>query len=219
VEIKEDKKIAFQPLETKIQKSIEVVLEAEKRFGKEDIAVAWTGSRDSAALLFIIKTAYKGSIPFRVVTLDSAGQSADFYEFRDKLSRDWNLQLIVLKDEADKPPAPAGDQALQSLRAQALEDGVKGYGIKALFTGIRWDEHPVLSGEKYFSEREGHVRVNPLLHFMGKDVRSYIESNNVPYFDPGETATQRDSASEGPGGDKAADKEKILENLRELGYF
>jgi phosphoadenosine phosphosulfate reductase len=104
---------------------------------------------------------------------------------------------------------------------------MKGQGIKALLTGIRWDENPSRSEAKYFPAGEGIAVVNPLLHFMEKDVWNYIRGNGIPYcalYDkgyrslgcaPGTTA----QVAVQERGDKAADREKIIENLKELGYF
>jgi phosphoadenosine phosphosulfate reductase len=95
--------------------------------------------------------------------------------------------------------------------------------------GIRWDEHPARSSETYFSPREDHMRVHPILHFTEKDVWSYIRRNNVPYnplYDKGyrslgakiDTEPVADpDAPERAGREK--EKEKIMERLRELGYF
>jgi phosphoadenosine phosphosulfate reductase len=228
MDLKEDKKAAFQPLDKKIQRSVEVILEAEKRFGKEGIAVAWTGGKDSTTVLSLVRTIYHGELPFRVVSLDTHEMPKEVYEFRDRLSREWNFTPIILKDAEAKKDADAGDPAGRSFpKTEALDEGMKGQGIKVLLTGIRWDEHPSRSEAKYFSGDVEPAEVNPLLHFMEKDVWKYIRDNDIPYcglYDKGYrslgcapgTAAQ---VSAGEQGDKAADREKIIENLKELGYF
>ena len=227
MDLKEDKKAAFQPLDKKIQRSIEVILEAEKRFGKEGVAVAWTGGKDSTTVLSLVRTVYHGGLPFRVVSVETHEMPKEVYEFRDRLSREWNFTPIMLKDAGAKKVVDAETVCRSFPKTEALEEGMKGRGIKALLTGIRWDEHPSCAEAKYFSGDEGLAEVNPLLHFMEKDVWNYIRDNAIPYcglYDKGYrslgcapgTAAQ---VSVGERGDKAADREKIIENLKELGYF
>ncbi len=227
--ITEDKRNAFQPLEKKVQMSIGVIDEAVKKYGKEHIAVAWSGGKDSTTLLSLVRTAYQGEVPFQVVTVDAHEMAKEVYEFRDRLLKEWNFSPIIVKgahEERDADADKAGDRSF--LTTEALNKYAKEHGIKALLTGIRWDEHPSRSEAKYFSEAEGLTAVNPLLHFMEKDIWNYIKGNNVPYcalYDRGYrslgcapgAAAQIDAGPE--RGDKAADREKIIENLRELGYF
>jgi phosphoadenosine phosphosulfate reductase len=229
MEISEDKRIAFQPLEKKVQRSREVILEAEKRFGKENIAVAWTGGKDSTTVLSIVRTIYNGEVPFKVISVDTHEMAKEVYEFRDRLLKEWNLSPIIFTDADEKKAAESkGPVDFNFLKTKALGEGLKGQGIKALLTGIRWDEHPSRSGEKYFSEGEGFVGVSPLLHFMEKDIWNYIKGNNIPYcalYDKGYRSlgcipgTAASVATSQERGDNAADREKIIENLKELGYF
>jgi phosphoadenosine phosphosulfate reductase len=225
MEIDEDKRAAFQPLDKKIRRSVNVILEAERRFGKEGLAVAWTGGKDSTTVLALVRTAYNGEIPFRVVSVDTHRMPQEVYDFRDRLSGEWNLSPIVLKAAGANK---AGDPVAGAFpKTDAVEEAMKGQGIKALLTGIRWDENPSRSEAKYFLTGEGLAEVNPLLHFMEKDVWNYIRGNGIPYcglYDKGYrslgcalgTAAQVAAQERG---DKAADREKIIENLKELGYF
>lgn len=229
MEIREDKRIAFQPLEKKVQRSTEVIMEAEKRFGKENIAVAWTGGKDSTTVLAIVRLIHKGKIPGKVISVDTGVMPKEVYEFRDRLSKEWNLPLILLKDADAEKGAEAEDSGEgYFLRTKALEEGMKEHGIRALLTGIRWDERPSRSDEKYFAERQDFVRVNPLLHFMEKDIWNYIKANTIPYcelYDKGYRSlgcTPGAAVNAAPGEervDKTADRDKIMENLKELGYF
>jgi phosphoadenosine phosphosulfate reductase len=139
------------------------------------------------------------------------------------------LSPIVLKGGDPKEGAGVEDTGDRYfLRTKALEESLEGYGIKALLTGIRWDEHPSRSEAKYFSEGEGPVVINPLLHFMEKDIWNYIKGNTLPYcelYDKGYRSlgcapgAQAGAADAQERGDRAADRDKIIENLRELGYF
>lgn len=180
----EDKRIAFQGLDKKEQKSIDVILEADQRFGSDNIAVAFTGGKDSTVLLHLIKTAFKGVVPFKVFNIDTSVKFKEIYAIRDRLRDEWGLNLIILKN--DNAPnvlqqAKNSDECCYLLKTNVLNEGIKKYGIKALMTAIRWDEQEARADERYFSEREGHIRVHPILHFMEKDIWAYIRKNKIPY--------------------------------------
>ncbi len=132
------------------------------------------------------------------------------------------------------------------LKVVPLNDFLREYNIDGLFVAIRWDEHPERAKEKYFSPREDppHTRIHPILHWSWANVWEYIKANNVPvnplYFKgytslgcrPCTVPVKQDGfkdideiiafakakkVAERAGRD--IDKERIMENLRKLGYF
>lgn len=227
----EDKSVAFQSLEKKVKLSIEIILEAGKRFERDRIAVAFTGGKDSTTLLHLIKTAYGGKVPFKVFNIDTSVKFQEIYEIRDLIARAWNLDMIILRNE---DPQKAIEKAKDSaeccflLKTNVLNEGIRKYGIGALMTAIRWDEQESRAGEKYFSGRSDHTRVHPILHFMEKDIWVYIKSNNIPYcklYEKGYrslgcapcTKPSDHQGSERSG--RSLDKEEIMKTLREMGYF
>ncbi|MEW6003504.1 MAG: phosphoadenosine phosphosulfate reductase family protein [Nitrospirota bacterium] len=230
MEIKEDKSIAFQPLDKKEEKSRELVVEADRRFGVDKIAVAFTGGKDSTVLLHIIRTAFHGVIPFKVFNIDTSVKFKDIYAFRDRLKNEWNLNLIILKNENAMDVIKQTKDSAECcylLKTKVLDEGIKRYGIKALMTAIRWDEQVTRAEERYFSEREDHIRIHPILHFMEKDIWEYIRKYHIPYcelYDKGYRSLGCEPCTVLPAGGtersgRAQDKEAIMERLRELGYF
>lgn len=226
----EDKSIAFQRLDKKIEKSINIILEAEKRFGRENIAITWTGGKDSTTMLHLVRTAYNGSVPFRVLNIDTSVDFPEIYDFIGRITKEWNLNLAILKNENPKKVLEASKDPMECcylLKAKVLDDGIAKYSVKALLTAIRWDEQPARADERYFSERETHTRVNPILHFMEKDIWEYLKTQNVPYcelYDKGYRSlgcvpctTKTTEGVERAG--RAQSKEEIMDRLRELGYF
>jgi phosphoadenosine phosphosulfate reductase len=227
----EDKSLTFQSLEKKVARSIGIISETENLFGREHIAVAFTGGKDSTTLLHLIRTAYHGTVPFKVFNIDTSLKFREIYEIRDRIAKEWDIDLIVLSNkdpEAAIRQAKDSAECCLSLKTNVLNDGIKMHGIKALMTAIRWDEQPSRADERYFSERPGHVRVHPILHFMEKDIWSYIRQNKIPYctlYDRGYRSLgcapcTKPSDSGGPErSGRSLDKEEIMDKLREMGYF
>jgi phosphoadenosine phosphosulfate reductase len=231
MDINKDKRAAFQPLDKKVQKSIDVILEAEKRFGKERIALTWGGGKDSTVLLWIVKSIYNGDIPFKVFAIETTAMRKEIYDFRARISTEWKLDIISLTQDDPRAGIESFKDPIECctlLKTAVIRESAKGYGIRAVLTGIRWDEHPACAEETYFAEREEPVKVNPLLHFMEKDIWNYIKGDNIPYcelYDKGYrhlASPPGTTMNAGPGaehGSNTADRGKIIEILRELGYF
>jgi phosphoadenosine phosphosulfate reductase len=166
-----------------------------------------------------------------VFNIDTSLKFREVYDIRDRLSRDWNLDLIILRNEY---PEKAIRQARDSseccflLKTQVLHEGIKRHGIKALMTAIRWDEQVSRADEQYFSERPDHLRVHPILHFMERDIWAYIRDDTIPYcslYDHGYRSLgcvpcTKPSDTAGPErSGRALDKEQIMNKLRQMGYF
>jgi phosphoadenosine phosphosulfate reductase len=111
--------------------------------------------------------------------------------------------------------------------------------IEALATAIRWDEQEARTKENYFSRRTtpDHTRVHPILHFSEKDIWDAIHTYQIPYctlYTKGYRslgakssttkisdvpAWEQDLGNTSERVGRGQDKEKIMEQLRELGYM
>jgi len=120
-----------------------------------------------------------------------------------------------------------------------LED----HGIKAVFQGLRWDEHPVRFEDEYFEEIPGdhlippHTRIRPILHFTEKDLWDTYAAFKIPYCPlyfygyrslGAKSSTEKKSVIPAWNQDlenteersgRQQDKEKAMERLRQLGYM
>lgn len=227
----EDRGIAFQNLEKKIQKSIGIIAEIETSCERETIALTWTGGKDSTTLLALVRDFFGGKMPYRVINIDTSVKFPEIYRFRDRLVREWAIDLIVLRHpQAEKIISESRNRAecCTLLKTNVLKEGLRKYGIKTLLTAIRWDEHPTRAEEPYFVDRGDHVRVHLVLHFMERDIWQYIREQNIPYcelYDAGYrslgcmpcTTVGSGLGSERNG--RSFDKEEIMKKLRDLGYF
>src|SRR5512137_1097573 len=78
-------------------KSIFIIREAYYRF--KDIAMLWSVGKDSTTLLWLVRKAFFGRIPFPVIHIDTGYKFPEMYEFRDRLAKEWGFELIVGKNE------------------------------------------------------------------------------------------------------------------------
>lgn len=226
-------------LEDKIKKSQEVIREAAEKFKPKDIAIAWTGGKDSTVVLHIVRKTFNGKVPFKVMFNDSTLEFPEIYDFVKKLKKDWQLDLIWQKHlsedlEAYEKAVKEGNKELamevmRIAKINAINYAISEYKIKAFISGIRWDEHEARANEKYFSQRSTHLRIHPILHFTLDDIWAYIKKFKVPYvslYDKGYkslgeapfTKPVKDKNAPERAG-REATKEKTMERLRKLGYW
>src|SRR5260370_15130830 len=77
--------------------SIYILREAFNKF--ENLAMLWSIGKDSTVLLWLARKAFFGHVPFPLVHVDTTYKIASMIEYRDRLVKEWNLQLIVGKNE------------------------------------------------------------------------------------------------------------------------
>jgi phosphoadenosine phosphosulfate reductase len=219
-------------LADKVAKSREVLQEALDRFPNK-IALAWTGGKDSTTTLHLLRELCGGKVPIPVLNIDTSVKFKEIYEFRDRLAREWQLNLLIERnEEAIKTIkiAENKEECCLKLKAQVIADAIKKYGWEALITGMRWDEQPDRVAETYFSTREKpeHTRVHPILHFTEMDIWQYIKDNSVPFcilYQRGyrslgcEPCTKLGSAEGPERTGRDPQKEEIMQRLRTMGYF
>ena len=215
-------------LDWKVKESVRVIKEAYKRW-YPFIGIAFTGKKDSTVLTHLIKT-YVPLTP-QAMFIDHGYHFEETITNVKQLSKLWNLDLIIMKDEE---PYLGEDRKkireyIDNYKIKSIKNCVFQNSWKALFTAIRWDEQPARKKETYFSERKTHYRVHPLLHFSEEDIWQYIRINNLknnPLYDMGFRSigekgftkiTKLDFQNERAGRDQ--DKEEVMERLRSLGYF
>lgn len=232
IEITEDKTILFKSLEEKERWSMEVIKKAVELYGIDSIGIAWTGGKDSTTVLHLIRQAFGGHIPFKVINIDTSVKFPEIYAFRDRIQKEWGLDLRIFRnEEASKWIKESKDHAecCYQLKTVPLNKAIESLGLNILITGLRWDEQEARADEKYYSSREkpAHIRVQPILHFREVDIWQYIKKYNVPYcqlYNKGYRSlgcapcTDLSSGKHERSG-RAQDKEKIMAKLRELGYF
>src|SRR5579884_4347833 len=87
------------------------------------LCMLWSMGKDSTALLWLARKAFFGSVPFPVVQLDTGMELPEVYAFRDRIAREWELDLRV----EECPPEESCDPALppQSRAAARKTEGLR----------------------------------------------------------------------------------------------
>lgn len=182
------------------QKSIYVLRETKARF--KNIAVLWSMGKDSTTILYLCKKAFFGKIPFPAIHIDNGHDFPETYQFREKLVKEWNINLLIAKAEPKIDKISGTAEGLN--KAEALKKLMEEKNFDALIVSIRRDEHGIRAKERYFSPRDkdfrwnfkdqppeifnyisefknaSHVRIHPLLDWTELYVWKYIKEKNIP---------------------------------------
>jgi sulfate adenylyltransferase subunit 2 len=191
-------------------KSIYIIREAYCMF--RNISMLWSMGKDSTTLLWIMRKAFLGALPFPVIHIDTGFKFDEIYEFRDRYARIWGLDLIISRNDKSisegRSPESGKFQCCNELKTEALKVTQKERGFKALLLGIRRDEHGIRAKERYFSPRNGefrwdyahqppelwdyyksrsdeeeYFRIHPLLHWTELNIWHYILRERIPMVD------------------------------------
>jgi len=187
--------------------TIFIIREAYARLKK--IALLWNVGKDSTALLWMARKAFFGKIPFPVIHIDTSYEFSEVYKFRDKYAKEWNLDLIVSKNEEalEQGVSPVRNkfECCKALKTDALKKTLIENDIEALVVAIRKDEQEVMTKEQFFQGNtpehiwdspkhpenfwelywtkiglETHLRVHPLHQWGELDVWKYIDREKMP---------------------------------------
>src|SRR5689334_7655144 len=78
--------------------SIFIMREAFAKF--DNMAMLWSIGKDSTVLLWLVRKAFFGQVPFPLVHIDTSYKIPSMIEYRDRMVREWNLELIVARNDA-----------------------------------------------------------------------------------------------------------------------
>ena len=138
--------------------SIYIMRETFRHFKKS--AMLWSIGKDSCVMLWLARKAFFGHVPIPCVHVDTSFKIPEMIEFRDRLAREWNLNLIVGQNtEALAAKRTFPDGALDrvgccsTLKRDPLAAVIAQKGYEAVIVGIRRDEEGTRAKERYFSPR------------------------------------------------------------------
>ena len=191
-------------------------LEAEAIYIMREVAakcekpvMLYSIGKDSSVMLHLAKKAfYPEKIPFPLMHIDTTWKFHEMIEFRDRIAKKENVDLIVYKnEEAIKKgvnPFTYGGSYTDIMKTQALKDALTKYQFTAALGGGRRDEEKSRAKERIFSFRNSaqawdpknqrpemwrlfntelnkgeSVRVFPLSNWTEADIWEYIKRENI----------------------------------------
>lgn len=186
-------------------RTIHILREAACRI--DPLGMLWSIGKDSNALLWMVRKAFFGRVPFPVIQLDTGMELPEVYAFRDMLARDWDLPLRVEncppESEMDQTLPPATRSATR--KTMGLRNILARDKYRGIIAGIRRDEQATRAKERVFSPRtvdgswpfkdqpaefwdqyktdvpDGrHLRIHPLLHWTEIDIWRYTKREGLP---------------------------------------
>ena len=187
------------------QQSIHVIREAYARL--KPLAMLWSIGKDSNTLLWLVRKAFLGRIPFPVMLLDTGNEFPEVYALRDRIVAEWKLDCInvVCPPVAETDPTLPPAARAAARKTLGLKRVIADRQLRAVMLGIRRDEQLIRGKERIFSPRradgswdfrdqpaefwdqyqtefppEVHVRVHPLLSWTELDVWRYVEREGIP---------------------------------------
>ena len=89
--------------------SIHIFREAFNQLKKP--GMLWSLGKDSNVMIWLARKAFFGHVPFPVIHLDTGAEFPETYEFRDRYSKEWALNLIadscpdISRTDETLPPA------------------------------------------------------------------------------------------------------------------
>ena len=192
-------------------RSLYIIREAYFRY--RNLVLLWSIGKDSTTLVWLVRKAFFGRIPFPVLHIDTSFKFQRIYEFRDHFAKEWDMDLRIARNEeaiARGMSAKTGQrlECCGELKTEALKQAIARYGFDGLLVGIRRDEHGIRAKERHFSPRDqqfrwnyldqpaepwdafksqtdasAHVRIHALLDWTELDVWEYVRREQMPVVD------------------------------------
>ncbi|MCO6472665.1 MAG: phosphoadenosine phosphosulfate reductase family protein, partial [Melioribacteraceae bacterium] len=78
-------------------KSVHIFREAYANF--KNMCMLWSIGKDSTVLLWLARKAFFGHVPFPLVHIDTAFKIPEMIVYRDKLAKEWNLNMVYGQNE------------------------------------------------------------------------------------------------------------------------
>jgi sulfate adenylyltransferase subunit 2 len=159
------------------EQGVYIFREAYKHF--KQLCMLWSIGKDSTVLLWLARKAFLGHVPFPLVHIDTSYKVPAMIEYRDRLAREWGLQMVVGQNRpalADgMSPARGRLVCCGALKTEALRHTLDGswprlrmgadgqyreepdpQPFTGVIVGARADEEGSRSKERYFSPRDHH---------------------------------------------------------------
>src|SRR5437773_3493999 len=78
-------------------RSVHILREAYPAF--RNLCMLWSIGKDSTVLLWLVRKAFFGQVPFPLVHIDTSYKIPEMIAYRDRLAREWGVPLVVARNE------------------------------------------------------------------------------------------------------------------------
>lgn len=189
--------------------SIHIIREVAAEFDKP--VMLYSVGKDSAVMLHLtMKAFYPGKPPFPLMHVDTTWKFKEMIEFRDKLTKDLGLDLLVHSnqegiDQGVGPFTHGSKKHTDVMKTEGLKQALNKYQFDAAFGGARRDEEKSRAKERVYSFRDKNhgwdpknqrpelwniyngkldkgesIRVFPLSNWTELDIWQYIHLESIP---------------------------------------
>jgi sulfate adenylyltransferase subunit 2 len=189
--------------------SIHIIREVAAEFEKP--VMLYSIGKDSSVLVRLaIKAFHPAPLPFPLLHVDTTWKFRDMISFRDKFTKENNLDLIVYTNPDGKrdninPFDHGSEKYTTVMKTQALVQALTKYGFDAAFGGARRDEEKSRAKERIYSFRDRFqqwdpknqrpelwnlynakinrgesIRVFPMSNWTELDIWQYVYLENIP---------------------------------------
>ncbi|GAA6132954.1 MULTISPECIES: sulfate adenylyltransferase subunit CysD [Halopseudomonas] len=145
--------------------SIHIIREVAAEF--QNPVMLYSIGKDSAVMLHLARKAfYPGRLPFPVLHVDTGWKFQAMYEFREKMVKEMDLDLLVHQNpegvaQGINPFTHGSAVHTDVMKTQGLKQALDKYGFDAAFGGARRDEEKSRAKERVYSFRDKHHRWDP----------------------------------------------------------
>lgn len=151
-----------------------------------DIALTSSFQTDSMPLLHMV---HQICPELHILFIDTGYHFWETLIFREMLERTWELHVVDLHPDKTwgvfrrrfRKELPAQDPNLCCYihKVHPMQQAMK--GLRAWISGIRRDQTPERASARILEmQRDGRIKINPLLNWTGEQVRDYINSHQLP---------------------------------------
>ena len=145
--------------------SIHIIREVAAEF--EHPVMLYSIGKDSSVMLHLARKAfYPARLPFPLLHIDTTWKFSAMIEFRDRIAKEYALELIVHTNEAGlregvNPFDSGSKKYTDVMKTVALKQALEAGGFDAAFGGARRDEEMSRAKERVYSFRDHFHRWDP----------------------------------------------------------
>jgi phosphoadenosine phosphosulfate reductase len=163
-----------------------------------DMAMTTSFQASGIVLISFVK---KIQPDFPIYFIDTGYHFPETLEFRDRLVREWELNVITVYPDKEKhvfrlesgdPVKGELDICCQANKVEPLNRLKKRLRVSAWISAVRRDQSPDRAGLNMFMrDKAGYIRIHPLIHWTSQRIWKYIYSQNLPFhplYDQGFTS-------------------------------